>query len=106
MDYRKEFNGKLEVEWISVDDAMPLDEHFKEFPHEGVCGIITEVFILINDEEDLNDDPSVVMIEFLVDHDGKSSWCWGGGALYPEFHADNIKFWADVPTYTKRSMLK
>ncbi len=103
---RDNFDKKLELDWHSINDSMPLDEHFKEFPHEGVCGIITDVLVLILDFDDPNDEPSLVQIEYLVDHEGIGSWCWGGGAPYIECHAKNIKFWADVPEYSFESVLK
>lgn len=106
MSWRPKFTGKLDVKWVSIDEAMPLDEHFKEYPHEKVCGIITDVFVLILDLDDLNDDPSIVMIEYLVDHKGVGSWTWGGGAPYIECHAKNIKYWAEVPSYDVHSILE
>jgi hypothetical protein len=105
MTYREKFNGVLEVDWIDVNDAMPLDAHLEEFPHEpGHGGVLTDVFALIDNEEDCNEDPSIVLIGFLLDHDMTEKWCWCGGGDYPECHVKNIKFWAEVPEYDKRSM--
>lgn len=93
------FDGRLNVKWYRPEDKMPLDDHFKEFPHEGACGIITDVLVLINNEEDLNEEPVIVQLQFLVDHEGTSSWCFFSGEPYHECHAKNIKFWAEVPDY-------
>jgi len=99
---RVPFNGTLEIEWVDVSHKMPLDD-FKN--KECNWGVFTPVFVLINDDEDFNEAPSIAMIEYLVDTKGIGYWCWLDGSLYPECHAMNIKFWADVPTYYKTSII-
>jgi hypothetical protein len=103
MSWRAKFNGRLNVKWNDVNDKMPLDDHFKIFPHGG-CGVLTSVFVLIDDEEDRNDDPSIVQISYLVDHNGKGSWVWADGTPYHECHAANIKYWAEEPSYEKETV--
>jgi hypothetical protein len=82
---------------------MPLDEYKNESRN---WGLITDVFILIVDENELNEDPSIVQIEFLLDSEGIGKWCWPGGGEYVECHAKNIKYWADVPIYEVKSVIK
>ena len=82
---------------------MPLDEYKNE---SRAWGLITDVFVLIADETDLNDYPSVVQIEFLLNSSGVGKWCWPGGGEYVEYHAKNIKYWADVPIYNIKTVLK
>jgi hypothetical protein len=105
MSRHSKFNGVLEVDWIDVNDALPLDDHKEggEF-HGWGGGVITDVFALIDNAEDLNDEVHIVLIGYLLDHDMTEKWCWCGGGDYPECHVKNIKFWAEIPDYDKRSM--
>lgn len=98
---RRRFNGAIEVEWIDINDREPLEEgKFNEWN----CGIVASCFVLINDEEDRNDDPSLVQIEFLRDHDGSGQWQFVCGTPYHECHAKNIRYWCYVPEYYKHSV--
>ena len=102
---RREFNGFLSVKWHRPEDKMPLDDHFKNFPWSvGDWGVITDVLVLINDETDPNEDPAIVQLQFLKDNDGSDVWCFCTGEPYHNCHAKNIKFWAEVPDYTKASV--
>ncbi len=90
------FNKKLELEWISVNDKMPLDDS------KWDCNIITRVFALIQGDIDLNDDPTIVLIAYEKDKGAKTGrWCWSDGELYPKVHAENIKYWCDIPNYER-----
>lgn len=106
MSRRDIFDKKLELDWHSINDSMPLDEHFKEYPQERSWGLLTTVLVLILDFNDPYNEPSIVQIEYLVDPDGVGSWHWPGGEPYVECHARNIKFWADVPDYSFKSVME
>jgi hypothetical protein len=102
---RHVFNGFFEVQWIRPEDKMPLDDFFESYPgNRGKWGIITDVMVLINDEEDPNDDPTIVQLQYLVDNDGTGHWNFLGGESYHECHAANIKFWAEIPDYEKSTV--
>jgi hypothetical protein len=103
-EWRKKFNWSFEAEWHNVNDRLPLDR-FK-LGGKGEWGMITSVLVLILDEEDLNDDPSIVSLEFCLDHDGTERWCFHGGEAYHECHTKNIKYWCDEPDYTFESVMK
>jgi hypothetical protein len=98
---RDVFDGRLNVEWKRPEDEMPLDAHFKKFPGKHNWGVLDYVFVLINDEEDRNEDPDIVMLEVLVDHEGVFHWCFIGGQPWHDCHIKNIKYWAEIPNYEK-----
>lgn len=90
-----EFNGKLELEWIHVDEALPLDHHKEKNQ------LIIDVFVLIVDEKDPNEDVCLVHVEYQ--HENK--WTFLSGDPYPECHAKNIRYWCNPPNYTNRSVI-
>ena len=98
---KTKFNGKLELNWISISEKLPLSE-FKN----GEWSMITDVFILIVNEEDLNKDPELVQIQFSKDINGNIEWQWDDGTTYPECHIKNIKYWCYPPTYMTKDIIK
>jgi hypothetical protein len=101
---RVKFDKNLLLNWIHVDDALPLDNHI--INDKCPWGLLTNVFVLILDEEDLNYEPTIVQIGYLLDFDKVGKWVWCDGSPYPECHAKNIKYWAKVPNYTFKSVLE
>ena len=93
---RVEFNGKLELDWISVDDRLPLDEY-----PESKYGLIADVLILINNEDDPNEDVAIVNIQY---QNTDKKWVWFTGEEYPNCHVKNIKYWCYPPYYTNKSV--
>ena len=91
------FNKKLELEWISVDDRMPLYEIDREKWPE----VIGDFFVLIQDDSDSNDDVHMVQIAYTISKNG-DGWCWADdGSEYHKCHAKNIKYWCAVPVYER-----
>lgn len=95
------FSTEMNIKWISVIEGLPLDK-YKSDPRN--FGIITDVLVLIHDETDPNEEPEIVQIYFLLDNDGTEKWAWAGGEDYPECHAGNIKYWAETPRYSHKSV--
>ena len=92
---RIEFNGKLELEWISVKDKMPLDEY--ENPNQILAD---QVLVLVIDVTDNNEDASVLNLEYSTD----KGWAWAAGESYhvPE----RIRYWCYIPTWYTPDILK
>lgn len=96
------FSTELTINWISVIDALPLDKYKSNGSVD--FGIITDVLVLIHDETEPNDEPEIVQVYFLLDNDGTEKWTWASGDDYPECHAKNIKYWAELPRYSHASV--
>lgn len=97
---KAEFKGKLEVEWISVKDRLPLDEYNCE-----TFGMLAYVFVLLVDEEDLNEDPTVVDICYTKDNNNVGQWEYTAGEPYPKIHVDRIRYWCYHPYYRLQDIL-
>ena len=97
---RTQFSTTMTLNWISIADALPLDE----YKDKSDFGILTDVLVLIHNEEEPNDEVSIVQIYFLLDNDSTEKWTWANGEEYHDCHAQNIKYWAEVPTYDWRSV--
>jgi hypothetical protein len=96
------FNGKLETEWISTKDRLPLDELYENHPEWKYSNIFIRVFVLV-DDDDPNSDPVILELEYYREvGEEKGRWVFDGNKDY--YYADQIVFWAEIPGYTKKSI--
>ncbi len=99
---RAKFTGRLDIEWISVNDKMPLDE----FADQDIA-MIASVFALIVNPEDHDEDPTVVDLSYEVSRDKKTAeWRFHSGEEYPMCHANNIRYWCYPPYYKTKQILQ
>ena len=88
------FNGKLELDWISIKDRMPLEDY------DDPDMILAEVIVLVIDISDPNADASVLNLEYDTDR----GWAWPAGVSYhvPE----RIRYWCYEPFWETKDILK
>jgi hypothetical protein len=96
----KDFDGKIELDWILTSEKLPLQEE----KYEG-WNVVTDVLILVVNEENFNEDPGFVQIQFERT-EARGRWIWMDGTPYPECHAKNIRYWCYPPNYLTKQLLE
>ena len=79
----------MHVEWISVDDHLPLQEN----PDEKVV----DEFLVTVYPKDLDDDGAVLILWFQAGSDHFSALS-GPGFPYEDGHAHFVTHWAELPS--------